>query len=366
MVNDGSFRAEDGRILDAIADRFGVTLLTQQNSGLGRARNFGISQSRGTYVLPLDPDDLLEPQFVERCAAVLESRPELAYVNTWSRYIAEDGHEYGSPSAGYRPFSNEATSLGERNVAGPATALIRRSVFEDGFWYSVDSTSYEDWLLYQELAAAGLVGHTIPEQLFVYRVRKESMFRAFAEPHHERLMDELANHRLERAVQWTSGPEDSEHATELTPPVRAASASERLEQANRELRSTNARLARSKWAKADSAAASLAAKLELERRTLEERRLQDRDRAGGAAEGDRGASRVGARPGATVGRDQGHARLAAGERVLDGTRCREASRAPAGRRVTPLALDGAAGELAFLAWVEPLSTLSSPSAACCS
>ena len=283
VVNDGSFRPEDGRILDAIAERYGATLLTQQNSGLGRARNFGISQSRGKYVLPLDPDDLLEPQFVERCAAVLESRPELAYVNSWSRYIAEDGREYGSGSAGYRPFSNEATSLGERNVAGPATALIRRRVFEAGFWYSVDSTSYEDWLLYQELGAAGLVGHTIPEQLFVYRVRKESMFRAFAEPHHERLMDELASQRLERAVQWTAGRGEPEPANQVSAPVGVASAPERLEQANRELRSTNTRLARSKWAKADSAAASLVAKLELERRTLEERRLQGATRPSGGS-----------------------------------------------------------------------------------
>ena len=46
-----------------------------------------------------------------------------------------------------------------------------------------------------------------------------------------------------------------------------------LEQANRELRRTNARLARSKWAKADSAASTLLGKLELERRRLKELRL---------------------------------------------------------------------------------------------
>jgi 2-polyprenyl-3-methyl-5-hydroxy-6-metoxy-1,4-benzoquinol methylase len=47
-----------------------------------------------------------------------------------------------------------------------------------------------------------------------------------------------------------------------------------LEQANRELRKTNARLARSKWAKADSAASTMLGKLELERRGLRKLRLE--------------------------------------------------------------------------------------------
>jgi glycosyltransferase involved in cell wall biosynthesis len=203
VVDDGSFRPEDDRALDAAAARFSATVLTQQNSGLGRARNFAISQSRGKYVLPLDPDDLLEPLFVERCVGVLEKRPELAYVNSWSRYMNEEGRPYGPPSAGYRPFSNQGRSLSRLNIAGPATALIRRRIFELGHWYSVEATSYEDWLFYQELAAAGFVGHTIPEQLFVYRVRSDSMFRRVAEPHHDRLMDEMATHRREREIQWT-------------------------------------------------------------------------------------------------------------------------------------------------------------------
>jgi len=274
VVNDGSFREEDSRALDTAADRFGATILTQQNSGLGRARNFAISQSRGKYVLPLDPDDLIEARYVERCADVLESRPELAYVNTWSRYVNEDGSAYGAPSAGYRPFSNEAASLGERNVAGPATALIRRDVFDRGFRYSVDMTSYEDWLFYQELAAAGLVGHTIPEQLFVYRVRRSSMFRTVAERQHDRLLEEMAGHRRERAVSWTPGGVSPQPERPAEAALSDPALVQLLEEANSELLRTNARLARAKLAKADSAAATLASKLERERPEPEQGRLQ--------------------------------------------------------------------------------------------
>jgi glycosyltransferase involved in cell wall biosynthesis len=204
VVNDGSFRQQDQQVLDDLASRYPLAFYTEQNSGLGRARNFGISQSRGKYILPLDPDDLIEPLYIERCIDVLERRPELAYVNCWSRYIDEEGQPFGPPSDGYRPFTNLGEALPDLNVAGGASAVIRRHVFDSGVWYSVDATSYEDWLFYQELAAKGFVGHTIPEQLFVYRVRLKSMFRQVAEPHHERLMAEMATHRREWEVQWTS------------------------------------------------------------------------------------------------------------------------------------------------------------------
>ena len=66
IVNDGSLRAED-RVVYELADEFGARIVTQANSGLGAARNMGISQSRGRYVVPLDADDTIAPDFVARC-----------------------------------------------------------------------------------------------------------------------------------------------------------------------------------------------------------------------------------------------------------------------------------------------------------
>src|SRR5918999_225395 len=81
VVNDGSLREEDEALYNGALS--GVTVLTQPNSGLSAARNFGIAQARGRYVLPLDADDVLDPRFVERCVEALERDPERAYVTTW-------------------------------------------------------------------------------------------------------------------------------------------------------------------------------------------------------------------------------------------------------------------------------------------
>jgi hypothetical protein len=151
VVNDGSLREED-RVLDELAARRPITVVTQPNSGLSAARNFGVGVARGRYVLPFDADDLLDPEFVARCVAVLEAQPDVAYVTSWSRFMDEDGKDF--PVGGYHPLGNEASLLERQNVAGSALAVFRRHLF-DTIRYEVDMTSYEDWALYRELLAHG-------------------------------------------------------------------------------------------------------------------------------------------------------------------------------------------------------------------
>jgi glycogen synthase len=202
VVNDGSLRAEDA-ILFELAERYGFRLVTQPNAGLGSARNAGIKLSGGYYVFPLDADNVAEPEFVERCVEVLDADESLAFVTSWTRYIDDDGTPHHGAAAGYQPLGNWF-SVGEENVAGDAAAVIRRRVFDRGFWYSQDLTSYEDWQLYRELRAAGLYGHVIPERLLRYRVRGESMLRDIGLPLQARLKGEMDAHLIERRIEWVS------------------------------------------------------------------------------------------------------------------------------------------------------------------
>ncbi|HWH12717.1 MAG TPA: glycosyltransferase [Solirubrobacteraceae bacterium] len=203
VINDGSF-TEDDWILGELAAEYPVSVLSQINSGLGAARNFGITQSRGRYVLPLDADNVLEPTFIERTLEVLEADRGVAYATSWSRYIDARGRDLGPPNVGYQPIGNGPPMIDRDNIAGDAVALIRRWLFDSGFAYSEDLASYEDWDLYRRLGRAGHVGVVIPERLFRYRVREDSMIRAVGFPHTERLYGEMAAGVREREVRWES------------------------------------------------------------------------------------------------------------------------------------------------------------------
>jgi glycosyltransferase involved in cell wall biosynthesis len=202
VVNDGSFRERDW-ILGKLATRYPITVVTQPNSGLGAARNFGISQSRGRYVLPLDADNMLEPTFIERAVEILEQEPEAAYVTSWLLYIEEDGAPYQTDDSGFHPIGNAGPMVDHVNIAGDGTSVYRKSIFDRGFSFSVDLTSYEDWFLYRQLRRAGLYGRVIPERLIRYRVRSDSMLREVGQRHEERLRGEMRAHMAEAEMQWT-------------------------------------------------------------------------------------------------------------------------------------------------------------------
>ena len=203
LVNDGSFEQEDW-IVAEIAARLPVVVVTQMNQGLGAARNFGVLQSRGRYVLPLDCDNVVEPEFVARCVEVLERRREVAYVTSWSRYVDEGGVPRPGPDLGYEPLGNWARLISEENVAGDAVAVIRRRIFDGGFRYSEELTSYEDWHFYRELARAGHYGVVIPERLIRYRVRPDSMQAEIAQPYRRRLQGEIEALIQQHAIRWTA------------------------------------------------------------------------------------------------------------------------------------------------------------------
>ena len=137
-----------------MAERYPLSVVTQENSGLGQARNLGIQLSRGRYVLPLDPDDVILPRFVERCVEVLEERPELAYVTAWSEYVDERGLPLGAGATGRSGTGSRGWSARtSRARRWPSFAVACSSAPAR---YSPDLTSYEDWLMYRELRAADI------------------------------------------------------------------------------------------------------------------------------------------------------------------------------------------------------------------
>ena len=202
VVDDGSVGPEDV-VLAELAVRYPLRILLQPNGGLGAARNFGIAQSRGRYVLPLDADNVLEPTFVERCVTLLEADETLAFVTSWNRYIGDVGIPFNSPNEGYRPVGNWTALVEEQGIAGDGVAVFRRSVF-DAHAFSEDLTSFEDWALYRALRRAGQYGRVIPEMLWRYRVREDSMLRQVGIPHEVRLLEEMNALTIEQEMTWAS------------------------------------------------------------------------------------------------------------------------------------------------------------------
>lgn len=202
LVDDGSMAPEDRDLL-TFAQADDVTLVLQPNRGLGAARNLGVTCATGRFILPLDPDNELEPEFVERCLHALRARPELGFVTTWSQYMDESGTLLPLPDNGYTPLGAWSPLIDGDNVAGDGTCLLRRAVFDMGHRYDIELTSFEDWFFYRELHHAGIEGDVVPERLFRYRVRTDSMLRTVGLRNATLIHDEMRARIIEREVSWT-------------------------------------------------------------------------------------------------------------------------------------------------------------------
>lgn len=92
VVDDASPDPETQSILDDLeADDLAIIRL-KQNGGVARARNEGIRIASGSMILPLDADDVLEPEFLEEAIPVMNNHPDCGVVYSQGYYFgAEEG-----------------------------------------------------------------------------------------------------------------------------------------------------------------------------------------------------------------------------------------------------------------------------------
>jgi glycosyltransferase involved in cell wall biosynthesis len=139
VVDDGS-----GDNVGAIASRYpGVRCIREPNSGAAAARNAGIRNSNGDFLVFLDADDRLLPDGVGAGLRALEARPECAAaIGTFRRATFDNRplETHDQPPVAEHQYEE----LMRTNWAGfPARAIYRRSLFEHvrGFDTSIEGAA---------------------------------------------------------------------------------------------------------------------------------------------------------------------------------------------------------------------------------
>jgi glycosyltransferase involved in cell wall biosynthesis len=176
IVDDGSTDESSIALIDSL-ERSGTPVLRTPNGGLGSARNAGLRAATTPWVLTLDADDLLAPEFLERTLAAAARRPGAAAVGTFMRCFTTDP---SSPTGGWMPLGLDRDLLASANHACPASCLLRRDAALEAGGYDEHLVSFEDWDLWCTLAERGHEAVIVPEFLLFYRQRPDSMYHALA------------------------------------------------------------------------------------------------------------------------------------------------------------------------------------------
>lgn len=169
VVDDGSTDPETCGVLGSLnVPR--TRVLRTANQGLPAARNFAARHAQGRLLCALDADDRLAPLWFERAVAVLDARPDVAFVSHWLQ-------TFGDEHWTWNPASCELPALLARNTVNGA-ALVRREAFDAVGGYDASMRDgCEDWDFWLRLVERGYRGHIVPEVLFYYRRTATSMSR---------------------------------------------------------------------------------------------------------------------------------------------------------------------------------------------
>ena len=92
IVDDGSTDCRTGLLCDQLTSKFGVVrTIHQENGGLSSARNTGIKNSKGDYLLFVDGDDFWSnPEFLDKLSKNIDKFRSDVIIFSYDKYYGLD------------------------------------------------------------------------------------------------------------------------------------------------------------------------------------------------------------------------------------------------------------------------------------
>ncbi|MDP6909524.1 MAG: glycosyltransferase family A protein, partial [Flavobacteriales bacterium] len=84
IVNDGSTDELTLKIFDGISGER-IRVIHQENKGVSAARNQGMNVAKGDFILLLDADNTIDPDYYNKAIQVFDSQPEISII--YSNYF---------------------------------------------------------------------------------------------------------------------------------------------------------------------------------------------------------------------------------------------------------------------------------------
>ena len=193
IVDDGSSDAYSLQVFEDLKQKYSAKqrwhFIRQKRRGQSEARNRATALGQGDYLIFFDSDNLARPQMVERFVEAIERTKYDCLTCYVYKFTGDVGEEYKrepeqkwlkEPEAIFTPLGN-APALGlHYNVFGDMNFIIKREVFHALGGVPPDrlfgqEAGYIDYAFLARLCLEGYRLDVVPEELFLYRVHKDSV-----------------------------------------------------------------------------------------------------------------------------------------------------------------------------------------------
>ena len=175
IINDGSTDIETVRLLNHY-QKPNVSVIHTANQGPSAARNVGIHQAKGQYILPLDADDRIAPTYLEKAVPILESQPEVGIVYAQAELFGAKTGSFDLP-----PYQFPDILLGNMIFN---SSLYRKADWEKVGGYNENMVwGWEDYDFWLSILELGKDVSQIPEVLYYHREVANSRSEQMTQEH---------------------------------------------------------------------------------------------------------------------------------------------------------------------------------------
>ena len=160
IVDDGSDDEYVKLKLESLEGHPNIKIIKQINSGPSSARNNGINNSNGEFILPLDADDMIYPDYIQSCVNILKNNKNISPVYCDTHHIGQ------TQGVEQRPEWSM-----DRLIQGPFIvncSMFHKKAFDDCEGYDDSLKGWEDYDLWIRMGQKGYIGKRIPKPLFIY------------------------------------------------------------------------------------------------------------------------------------------------------------------------------------------------------
>lgn len=170
IINDGSPDDTEGIAREWIEKDKRFKYIYQKNKGLSSARNFGIQNSKGDFILPLDADDKISPLYLSLAIKAFEEDAFLKVVYCKAKKFGDQNGPLNLKPFSLRELCNDNMIF--------CSALYRKRDWETVGGYDSKMTfGWEDWEFWIAILKNGGNVRMLEEVGFFYRIKKVSMLK---------------------------------------------------------------------------------------------------------------------------------------------------------------------------------------------
>ena len=172
IIDDGSNDTHTISILKKLETKPNIRLIHTDHVGPAAARNTGILVSTGRYILPLDSDDLIEPEYIAEAVKVIASDEKVGVVYCQADLFGEQTGPWNLPEYSLK-------SMLQDNIVFVTSLFYKEDWEKAGGFCTELRLGMEDYDFWLSILGMGKEIVQIPKTLFHYRIKPQSRTSGF-------------------------------------------------------------------------------------------------------------------------------------------------------------------------------------------